>query len=208
MTFINIHFHCVILPVVGVTKPIASVPIFFNFFQHCQNTHQQLNITFIFDKCEFARLKILLTEKLMNRAMVNPTRCLVHTHGLNWGRQSGCSQKECDLRQQWRSLSRIWSNMFGSPWIVLFYFGNMKCSYFVLPFFTDTIYSDHGIYQHSVPFSKHSFSFFTHALPFSGIHHRASLVWHILIWYNWGRQSGTSQENKDYIPQEQSSVSQ
>ena len=63
-------------------------------FQHCQNTGYLLNIIFIFDRCRrssaavtpvkyecdannltgtFARSKILLTEKLTNRALVTPT---------------------------------------------------------------------------------------------------------------------------------------
>ena len=66
---------------------------YFRFFKHCQNTRYLLNITFIFDRCRrswaavtpvkyecdsknltgnFARSKILHTQKLMKGALVTP----------------------------------------------------------------------------------------------------------------------------------------
>ena len=82
-------------PGVGVTKPIASVPLFSQIFFIVKR--HLLNIAFIFDRCRrssaagtpvkyeydsrnlacsFARSKILLTEKLTNGALVTPTPVL------------------------------------------------------------------------------------------------------------------------------------
>ena len=36
---------------VGVRRPIYSIPLFSDLFQHCQNTREILNITLICDRC-------------------------------------------------------------------------------------------------------------------------------------------------------------
>ena len=79
---------------VGVTEPISSIPLFIPFFSDFSTLPKHTNITFIFDRCccssavvtpvkyecgsknikgTFARWKILLMEKLPNRALVTPT---------------------------------------------------------------------------------------------------------------------------------------
>ena len=83
-----------ICSMVGVTKPISFVSLHSPFFQNHQSTRHLLNVTFIFDRCHhstavvapvkyesdsenltgtFARHKIYLMEKFMNRALVTPT---------------------------------------------------------------------------------------------------------------------------------------
>ena len=78
----------------GVTKPISSVPLCCHFFQIYQNIGYLLNIIFIFDRCHrswatvtsvkhgcdikiqaccFIRSIFSLAEKLINRALVTPT---------------------------------------------------------------------------------------------------------------------------------------
>ena len=84
---------------VGVTKPISSVPLFSQILPIVKTHYSCLNIIFIFDRCwrssaavtpvkyesdssnltvTFARLKMWLTEKLTNGALVTPTSDVLH----------------------------------------------------------------------------------------------------------------------------------